>query len=441
MSTLPHLPTLLRKTVALSQLSNKPPVSLNSGQNVSLSATLPTSNSKSQLIPLSPKHPTIQFQKPVQQIDTESQNQLIELQALLDLAIKRYEMNLAKLRSLDRNFNLNLRKIEQINARAIARVADRISAFSSEIEQLKTQKFNAERKINYINKAQSNTEKEGFNSLLQPLQKEYDDFEKEFNKAQNTVSTLFQSLEQRTLQLISNYNHLSVLPKHVDEIVVKINDLQQDSNKTNEIFEISTKEIEENIKHQQQTILTKIQETKANMDIRLKLLQERVNNGLNQSEDVSKQSNDSQIRIKEDFNENLFQIIGKYQKQIDNLRKKVNQMSNSRYSQIQELRDRIKQSTKKLEDIKHSNMMSWVNANPPKRISLRPEIDRLKAKCMELEKRINEIEIEKGIRKEIQMKEEKANLDKPFVRLFYQFLDDDSLKLALVLSNGTVFFG
>ena len=39
------------------------------------------------------------------------------------------------------------------------------------------------------------------------------------------------------------------------------------------------------------------------------------------------------------------------------------------------------------------------------------------------------------------MKEEKANVDKPFVRLFYQFLDDDSLKLALVLSNGTVFFG
>ena len=128
MSTLPHLPTLLRKTFALTQNSKNSPKAQIS--NSSLSQTLPSVNQNSNLAPLSA---TPNIPKTAQQVDSETQNQLIELQSLRDMSVKRYELNIYKIRSIDRNFNLNVKKIEQINARAIARVTDRISAYASEV--------------------------------------------------------------------------------------------------------------------------------------------------------------------------------------------------------------------------------------------------------------------------------------------------------------------
>ena len=177
------------------------------------------------------------------------------------------------------------------------------------------------------------------------------------------------------------------------------------------------------------------------MEIKLKTLQERVSSGLSQSENASFQSKDSQNELKKYFDEEVYKTIKRYSKKVNILKKKVNKLTNLRFKQIKDFKERIKTLSNNLEETKHTNMMSWVSADPPKRISLRPEIYRLKEKCTELENKIRKLEIEKGI-----VKEEKKTNDEEIietdkgvdVKVYYKLMDDCSVKLALVFPNGNV---
>ena len=193
------------------------------------------------------------------------------------------------------------------------------------------------------------------------------------------------------------------------------------------------------------------------MESRLQILQERVNRALIQSEDISSNSKNAYNELKEKTNEQVYQIMTKYQKNVNYLSESVKMLNTSCYDQIKELRERVRSAVKKFEDSKQTNQMSWVNSNPPKRISLRPEIDKLKEKCAQLENQIHKIEIEKGIikeeknsiteeneenGKENQESDEKSvNEIDSIAKLYYRVTDDGSVKIAIVLSNNDVFFG
>ena len=418
MSTLPHLPTLLRKTAA--RVSGSKPTS----PKQQLSQTLPPV-SQPILPPKSPK-------KEQPQIDEKTQAQLTEMQNVREFSNKRYDSLLSKIRNIDRNFNLNVKKIEQINFRAKARVTDRVSSISSEIEQLKTQKINVERKMQLILKNQEQTESSGFDTIMKPFKKNFDDFEEEYNKTSSTLNTLIQGLESKTASIVSRYNSYALIPKRISEAESKVNDLIHDSSSTRDIYDASVKEVEENIKHQSYYVNEKINEVKSNLENRIRILEKRIESGKTRTENSAGESEDSRFKLKKDFYEKVEHVMKNQQKKINELKSIVTDLSNSRFAQIEEIKARIKESFARLSEVRHTNLKEWSKSTAPKRTSLRPEIDMLKDKCEEYEAILRS----KNIDLESANKEPKEDF-----KLLYRVLDDGSVKLAIRLPDNSVYFG
>ncbi|EAX92945.1 hypothetical protein TVAG_489840 [Trichomonas vaginalis G3] len=418
MSTLPKLPNILRKVGVTSTAAKG---------NQSSTSNLPQTSS-----PLSNPLPTIQTPSPPANQPlpktgpsaAQIQSQNVQIQNLRETTLRKYEQYVSQLRQLDRNFSLNMKKIEQANSRAITRVVDSVSSLASEIQQLKNQSTLLQRKLRNISKMQEQTQKDGITRAIKPLSDGFTAFETEFDKAQSNVDKLFFGLETRTGNLLDSYKAISPITKTVKDFQARLAELTQSHQNTVDTLNISKAEIRELLDQQRNHVLQTINDKTAALSGRIAILEQRAAKALDQSQGVISDSQTAQFEMRKVFDQSLDNSMKSYKQRLDEVRGLITDLAQTRFNQIDDLRNRLATASEELSKAKHKNMKQMIETKTVARTSLRPEIDRLKAKCEELEKILEE----KG----------KLNNKPREVRMYHMVQEDGTIKYINVLADGTV---
>ena len=420
MSTLPRLPQMMRKVGAQSQMSRQPPTALppvNPQPASSLSSTFNPQNNTT-LVP-------VQFNSTApQQSALQTQQQNLQIQQLREVTMRKYEQYVSQLRALDRNFTLNMKKIDQNNTRAITRVTDSVSSLYSEMQQLKNQSVLLQRKMKSITKMMDQTLKDGIVRATKPLSDGFKTFGEEFQKAQGNVDTLFFGLENRTATILDTYKDISPITQTVKDVENRIKELIQAHTNTLGALEQGKNEINQMLEQQRNNVLHQINDRTAALNAKINILEQRSAKALDQSQNVINESQTSQFDMRKLFDESLDISMKGYKQKLESVRNSVTDLAQTRFNQIDELRNRMAQASEKLSKAKHKTMKQMVETKTVTRTSLRPEIDKLKQRCDEMEKILQE----KGIQKP----------KKEGTRMFYMTLDDGTLKYINVLEDGSV---
>lgn len=420
MSTLPKIPNLLRKVGVTSKAAQ------NIASTTNAVVPPPTSSPPVQLPQIQTSSPP-----PAQPLPktgpsaAQIQSQNVQIQNLRETTLRKYEQYVSQLRQLDRNFSLNMKKIEQANSRAITRVVDSVSSLASEIQQLKNQSTLLQRKLRNISKMQEQTQKEGIASAIRPLSDGFKAFESEFDKAQSNVDKLFLGLESRTGNLLDSYKAISPITKTVNDFQARLSELAQSHQNTVETLNISKAEIRELLDQQRTHVLQQISDKTAALSNRISILEQRAAKALDQSQGVISDSQTAQFEMRKVFDQSLDNSMKSYKQKLEEVRSLISDLAQSRFNQIDDLRNRLATASEELSKAKHKNMKQMVESKTAPRTSLRPEIERLRAKCEELEKQL----AEKG---------KSANKPPREVKMYHQVQNDGTIKYINVLADGTV---
>ena len=420
MSTLPRLPQMMRKVGAQSQMSRQPPTALppvNPNSTSSLSSTFNNQNTTS-LVPVQLGSTA----PPQSALQTQQQN--LQIQQLREVTMRKYEQYVSQLRSLDRNFTLNMKKIDQNNTRAITRVTDSVSSLYSEMQQLKNQSVLLQRKMKNITKMMDQTLKDGIVRATKPLSDGFKTFGEEFQKAQGNVDTLFFGLETRTATILDAYKDISPITQTVKDVENRLKELLQSHTNTLSTLDQSKAEINHMLEQQRNSILQQIKDRTAALNAKINILEQRSAKALDQSQNVINESQTSQFDMRKLFDESLDISMKAYKQKLESVRNSVTELAQTRFNQIDDLRNRMAQASEKLSKAKHKTMKQMVETKTVKRTSLRPEVEKLKKRCEEMEKILEE----KGIKK----------TKKEGTRMFYMTQEDGTLKYINVLEDGSV---
>ena len=416
MSTLPRLPQMMRKVGAQSAMTR----------------FQPTNQTPNNLPPVNPSSPSLNStfssvnstQKTQQNTALQNQQQNLQIQQLREVTMRKYEQYVSQLRSLDRNFTLNMKKIEQNNTRAITRVIDSVSSLASEMQQLKNQSTLLQRKLKNITKMMEQTVKDGISRATQPLSDGFKAFGDEFTKAQNNVDTLFFGLENRTANILDSYKEIHPITQNVKDVEARLKELIDIHSNTLETMSVKKQEIHNMLDQQRNSVLQHIKEKTAALNVKINILEKRSSKALEQSQNVINDSQTSQFEMRKVFDDSLDASMREYKGKLDSVRSMVNDLSQIRFNHIDSLRNRMASSSEELSKTRHKTMKQMVEGQTVTRTSLRPEIEKLEKRCKEIEEKL----ISKGIVTPVQKG----------VREYSMTLEDGTVKKINVLEDGTV---
>ena len=338
--------------------------------------------------------------------------------------MRKYENFVSQLRQLDRNFTLNMKKIDQNNNRAITRVTDSVSSLASEMQQLKNQSVLLQRKLKNISKMMEQTTKDGITRATKPLSDGFKAFGEEFTKAQGNVDTLFFGLETRTANVLETYKSVSTITQTVKDLELRIKELNEAHQSTNESLDLCKAEVRMMLDQQRTNILQQINDRTAALAVKIGILEKRSAKALDQSQNIINESQTSQFDLRKVFDESLDNSMKAYKQKLEGVRTAIQDLASTRFNQIDSLRNRMAAASEELTQAKLRSMKQMVEAKTVARTSLRPEIEKLKARCDEMEKILSE----KGAFPQ----------KKNGVRVYCMVQDDGTTKYINVLEDGTV---
>lgn len=347
-----------------------------------------------------------------------------EVQNIRELTLRKYESYVSQLRNLDRTFTLAMKKFDQNKTRGLARIGDNVSSIMSEVQQLKNQSLLLNRKLKNISKLQEQIGNDGVTNVLRPLQEGFKGFSDDFERVQRNVETLLSNMENRVGTCIQTYQSIFPITKDVVDVRSVLDDLVGDHNNTTDIFSATQEEIEQLLEEQRSRINSGIRERLLNITSRIQILEHSSGEALEQSQRVISDSQTSQFEMRKVFDKEMETSLTSFKSKIENIRNRINELAQSRFNQLDAIRQRLVASAGEVSKLRHKNMKQMMSTNEKPRISIQPEINELKERISKIEKQI----AERGIQ----------TSDKPHTRKFYSVNDDGSVSYITVTSDGTV---
>ena len=347
-----------------------------------------------------------------------------EVQNVRELTLRKYESYVSQLRGLDRAFTLAMKRLDQNKTRNLARISDSVSSVVSEVQQLKNQSVILSRKLKNIAKLQEQVGTDGIANALKPLHEGFKGFTTEFEKAQGNVETLFSNLENKVGTCIQSYQNIFPITNNVTDMRSVLDDIIGDHNNTADLFNSAREEIYQLLEEQRIRINGGIRERLLNINSRIEILEQSSGKALEQSQKVISDSQTSQFEMRKVFDKEMETTLSSFKSNLEDIRSLISELAQSRFNQLDTIRQRLAASAEKVAKIKHKNMKQMMSANEKPRISVQSEINELRERISKIEKQL----AERGVQ----------TTPRPYARMFYSVNDDGSVSYITVTSDGTV---
>ena len=353
-----------------------------------------------------------------------SKNTTLVLQGIRESVMRKYDAYKSQIRQLDRNFTLQVRKTDQQTVRTLSKLTDNVSSLNSEMSQLSNQASIISKKLSNLNKSIDNASTTGLQATIRPLSQSFSSFDQDFIQSLSNIDALFSTLSKRTDSVVQDYNDLLPITKSITELDSALKEANAKHEKSLTTLEETRSQLAELMEEQRKSLIQRLTNRIEGLGIKIDVLEKRSATTLQNSQDIVADAQNSQYELRKEFETVTDNVSQSFKSQLEEVKKTAAEMNKNRVHQLEIIRDRLSTAKMSMAKLKRKKMKQEAaqaeEAGP--RISLKPEIERLKTKIMNLE----------------QIVKQKKGLAKPSdVRVFYH-VDDIGIRYIRVQSDGTV---
>jgi chromosome segregation ATPase len=362
------------------------------------------------------------------------------LKTIREAAVSQYQRYQTQLNHIDRQFQLELKKSGQQANRSVSRFGDTISCLNSELAQLNGQYASYSQKLETIRQRQRDLSTSGVLTVITPVKTNFASFEEEFNRALANVDSLIRTWSSRVSTVKTDYQSLKPLPQTLNFLNSAIEGLGNASRQTSANLFTVNEEMTTLIAEERRALSQRIQDRIMLFRTQIHNVEQRSLTAFNQSQNVAADAQALQFEIRHSFDRTVERARSNLKSRLLEVRKRIRDLTDMRAAQVQEIRNRISDMNVDLAKTRRrkerQNVDLGIDEKPKN--SVRAEIDAIRERITQLE------QILAG-KTRPQPKQKRAPVVKPEVkprpegvRVFFNVLEDGSLKLIIVDQNGVV---
>jgi predicted nucleic acid-binding Zn-ribbon protein len=352
------------------------------------------------------------------------------IEGIRDAAAARFQAYEAQLTQMERAFELESKRSDQQSNRNVARCSDAVGSLASEMSQLTRHVRSISQKLALVRQRQQEVATIGVTRSTAPLRSALHNFEQEYGRASADIDALFKGHTADAATISDQVNSLKGVSKSVAEFEGLVEKLKEAA-KQNSLNLFTCREELTAIVHEERTLLMEQLTSRIrSVTSKAQQLQSRVLDAMTISQDVISETEASQADIRNSYSETMGRIRAQFKAQITDVKRKLNELTDFRYSQIVAVRERIAGANDSLRESGQRRMKRAISdaEGGSKRSAISEEIEALDRICSQVEELIDNVKPQKV----------RVKKPKPGVRCFYHVEEDGKVKLIWVDENGII---
>jgi delta 1-pyrroline-5-carboxylate dehydrogenase len=285
-------------------------------------------------------------------------------------------------------------------------------------------------KLALIRQKQQDLVTNGLTQSITPFRSELNNFEQNLTQSSMDIEALFKNHATRVATIKEQVNSLKGVSKSVAEFEALVEKLKDAANQ-NALNLFTCREELTAIVHDERTLLMEQLTTRIkSVTSKAQQLQSRVLDAMTISQDVIAETEASQADIRNSYDETVGHIRAQFKVQIAAVKRRLNELTDFRYSQIVSIREKIAGASDSLRESRQKQMKRAISdaEGGLKRSPISEEIEALDRRCSQLEALMDAMKAQKG----------RAKSPKPGVRCFYHVQEDGKIEMIWVDENGII---
>lgn len=313
-----------------------------------------------------------------------------------------YEQYLTRIRQLEKNSAVELKRIDQRTNNALSQTIGNISSLYNELIQIDSQANSLQRRLEDTQSGFAG--ERDLDTLLAPLASEFETFGKDFDRSLNDVDRLFENLRARVPG--------TATPGSVGDITRELAMAQSDHQNNLRALEEIRHDLENGSGNDTHYLIRGLAARIKRLGVRIDALEKKHLFALDQSQNLASDTQTAEFEYRTLLDRSMETLTQSLLTRIQAIRGDIANLAEERASQIVNTHARLAKELRRISKLRTQKL----DEDSTPRKSKRPQIEALRRKVAHLKQKLEY---------------------KPPIRVFFRF--DPNPDVILVLDDGTVF--